>query len=169
MKAAQISKAGGDWELVERDVPQPGAGQVRVKVEACGICHSDVLVKDGVWPGLQYPRVPGHEVAGRIDALGENVTAWTVGQRVGIGWHGYHCFVCEPCRRGDFAMCVNRKVTGIDFDGGYAEYMIAPRLMISENTLIVSGSGEKYPLDRVAEAYEQMHSGKVRFRVVLTT
>ncbi|HKP13111.1 MAG TPA: alcohol dehydrogenase [Blastocatellia bacterium] len=126
MKAAQISKAGGDWELVERDLPEPGAAQVRVKVEACGICHSDVLVKDGLWPGLQYPRVPGHEVAGRIDTVGDGVTDWSEGQRVGVGWHGGHCFKCEPCRRGDFAMCVNRKVTGIDFDGGYAEYLIAP-------------------------------------------
>ena len=126
MKAAQISKAGGDWELIERAIPEPGAGQVRVKVEACGICHSDALVKEGLWPGLQYPRVPGHEIAGRIDALGDNVTPWQKGQRVGVGWHGGHCFVCEQCRRGDFAMCVNRKVTGIDFDGGYAEYMIAP-------------------------------------------
>lgn len=126
MKVAQISKAGGDWELIERDIPEPQPGQVRVKVEACGICHSDVLVKEGLWPGLQYPRVPGHEVAGRIDAAGDNVTAWKPGQRVGVGWHGGHCFVCEQCRRGDFAMCVNRKVTGIDFDGGYAEYMIAP-------------------------------------------
>ena len=126
MKAAQISKAGGAWELVERDIAEPGVGEVRVKVEACGICHSDALVKDGIWPGLQYPRVPGHEIAGRIDALGDNVTAWHQGQRVGVGWHGGHCFVCEQCRRGDFAMCVNRKVTGIDFDGGYAEYMIAP-------------------------------------------
>jgi len=126
MKVAQISKAKGDWELVERDIPEPGAGQVRVKIDACGICHSDSLVKEGLWPGLQYPRVPGHEVAGRIDAVGEDVTAWKTGQRVGVGWHGGHCFVCEPCRRGDFAMCINRKVTGIDFDGGYAEYMIAP-------------------------------------------
>src|SRR3989441_5350986 len=126
MKAAQISKPGGDWELIERDVPDPGAGQVRVKVEACGICHSDALVKEGLWPGLQYPRVPGHEIAGRVDAVDANVTSWAVGQRVGVGWHGGHCFVCEQCRRGDFAMCVNRKVTGIDFDGGYAEYMIAP-------------------------------------------
>ena len=126
MKAAQISSEGGDWELVERDVPEPGAGQVRVKVEACGICHSDALVKEGLWPGLQYPRVPGHEIAGRVDAVGDDVTAWSNGQRVGVGWHGGHDFVCEQCRRGDFAMCVNRKVTGIDFDGGYAEYMIAP-------------------------------------------
>jgi D-arabinose 1-dehydrogenase-like Zn-dependent alcohol dehydrogenase len=126
MKAAQISKAGGDWEVVERDIPEPGVGQARVKVEACGICHSDALVKEGFWPGLQYPRVPGHEIAGRIDALGDNVSAWQKGQRVGVGWHGGHCFVCAQCRRGDFAMCVNRKVTGIDFDGGYAEYLIAP-------------------------------------------
>jgi len=126
MKAAQISKAGGDWELVERDIPEPGVGQVRVKVEACGICHSEALVKEGLWPGLQYPRIPGHEIAGRIDALGDNVTSWQKDQRVGVGWHGGHCFVCEQCRRGDFAMCVNRKVTGVDFDGGYAEYMIAP-------------------------------------------
>jgi len=126
MKAAQISKPGGDWELVERAIPEPAAGQVRVKVEACGVCHSDVLVKDGGWPGLQYPRVPGHEVAGRIDALGSGVQGWEQGQRVGVGWHGGHCFHCDPCRRGDFTMCINRKVTGVDFDGGYAEYMIAP-------------------------------------------
>src|SRR5947207_13670432 len=126
MNAAQISNPGGDWELIERDGPAPSNGEVRVKGEACGICHSDSLVKEGLWPGLQYPRVPGHEIAGRIDAVGENVTAWTKGQRVGVGWHGGHCFVCEQCRRGDFAMCVNRKVTGIDFDGGYGEYMIAP-------------------------------------------
>src|SRR4030095_13286072 len=126
MKAAQISKPRGEWELVERVIPEPRAGHVRVKVEACGICHSDVLVKEGLWPGLQYPRVPGHEVAGHIDAVGDNVSAWRPGQRVGVGWHGGHCFVCAQCRRGDFAMCVNRKVTGVDFDGGYAEYMIAP-------------------------------------------
>ena len=125
MKTAQISTPGGDWELVERDIPEPGPGHVRVKVEACGICHSDVLVKEGLWP-VQYPRVPGHEIAGRIDAIGTNVAEWKQGQRVGVGWHGGHCFHCEQCRRGDFAMCVNRKVTGIDFDGGYAEYMIAP-------------------------------------------
>src|SRR5256714_11785736 len=126
MKAAQISKPGGDFELVERDIPEPGPGQVRVKVDACGICHSDVLVKEGLWPGLEYPRIPGHEIAGRIDALGADVTAWKKGQRVGVGWHGGHDFVCDECRRGDFAMCINRKVTGFDFDGGYAEYMVAP-------------------------------------------
>src|SRR6266542_6765733 len=125
MKAARITKPGGDWELVEREIPEPSPGQVRVKVKACGICHSDVFVKEGLWPGLQYPRVPGHEVAGRIDAVGANVKEWKKGQRVGVGWHGGHCFACEQCRRGDFAMCVNRKVTGFDFDGGYAEYLIA--------------------------------------------
>jgi D-arabinose 1-dehydrogenase-like Zn-dependent alcohol dehydrogenase len=126
MKAAQISKAGGDFELVERDIPQPGDSEVRVRVEACGICHSDALVKEGLWPGLRYPRVPGHEIAGKIDAIGNGVSSWKKGQRVGVGWHGGHDFVCDECRRGDFAMCANRKVTGIDFDGGYAEYMIAP-------------------------------------------
>jgi len=131
MKAAQISKAGGDWELVERDVPEPGPDQVRVKVEACGICHSDALVKEGLWPGLQYPRVPGHEIAGRVDAVGANVASWAIGQRVGVGWHGGHCFVCEQCRRGDFAMCINRKVTGIDFDGGYATHVIVPAVALA--------------------------------------
>ena len=126
MKAAQIGKAGGDFELVEREIPEPGPGQVRVKVDACGICHSDELVKEGLWPGLQYPRVPGHEVAGRVDALGQGIGAWKHGDRVGVGWHGGHDFVCDPCRRGDFTMCLNRKVTGIDYDGGYAEYVIAP-------------------------------------------
>lgn len=131
MTAAQITKPGGDFELVERSIPSPGRHQVRVKVQACGICHSDVLVKDGIWPGLQYPRVPGHEIAGTIDSLGDDVVRWQQGQRVGIGWHGGHCFVCEPCRRGDFTMCVKRKVTGIDFDGGYAEYVIAPAAAIA--------------------------------------
>jgi len=126
MKAVQISKAGGDFEVVGRPIPEPGRGQVRIKVEACGICHSDVLVKEGLWPGLQYPRVPGHEIAGRIDKVGEDVTQWKAGQRVGVGWHGGHCFICDPCRRGDFINCTNEKITAITFDGGYQEYMIAP-------------------------------------------
>src|SRR5882757_9855768 len=126
MKAAQISKAGGDFELVERDIPQPGAGQVRVKVEACGICHSDSLVKEGYWPGIQYPRVPGHEVAGVIDDLGSGVVDWKKGQRVGVGWHGGQDGTCIACRRGDFANCLNLKTPGISYDGGYQEYMIAP-------------------------------------------
>ncbi len=126
MKAVQISKPGGNFEIVERPIPEPGRGQVRIKVEACGICHSDALVKEGYWPGIQYPRVPGHEIAGRIDKVGSDVTQWKPGQRVGVGWHGGHCFVCDPCRRGDFIHCKFEKITAIHFDGGYAEYMIAP-------------------------------------------
>src|ERR1700692_3954878 len=126
MKAVQISKPGGNFEIVERPIPQPGRGQVRIRVEACGICHSDALVKEGLWPGIQYPRVPGHEIAGRIDAIGPNVTLWKSGQRVGGGWPGGHCFQCDPCRRGDFVLCQNEKITAITFDGGYAEYMVAP-------------------------------------------
>jgi D-arabinose 1-dehydrogenase-like Zn-dependent alcohol dehydrogenase len=126
MKAVQVGKPGGNFEVVDRPIPEPGRGQIRIKVEACGICHSDVVVKEGLWPGLQYPRIPGHEVAGHIDAVGADVTNWKVGQRVGVGWHGGHCFVCEPCRRGDFIVCRFEKITAISFDGGYAEYMIAP-------------------------------------------
>lgn len=126
MKAVQISKPGGNFEVVERPIPEPQRGQVRIKVEACGICHSDALVKEGYWPGIQYPRVPGHEIAGRIDKVGPDMTQWKTGQRVGVGWHGGHCFVCDPCRRGDFINCKVEKITAIDFDGGYAEYMIAP-------------------------------------------
>lgn len=126
MKAVQISKPGGNFEVVDRPIPQPARGQVRIKVEACGICHSDALVKEGHWPGIQYPRVPGHEIAGRIDAVGADVTKWKPGQRVGVGWHGGHCFTCEPCRRGDFVNCQNQKITAIHFDGGYQEYMLVP-------------------------------------------
>jgi D-arabinose 1-dehydrogenase-like Zn-dependent alcohol dehydrogenase len=126
MKAVQVSKPGGDFELVDRPIPEPGRNQVRIKVEACGVCHSDVLVKEGGLPGLQYPRVPGHEIAGRIDAVGADVIQWKQGQRVGVGWHGGHCFICDPCRRGDFINCTSEKITGIHFDGGYQEYMIAP-------------------------------------------
>jgi len=122
MKAVQ---AGGNFEIVERPTPEPGRGQVRIKVEACGICHSDALVKEGMWPGIKYPRVPGHEIAGRIDAVGADVTLWKPGQRVGVGWHGGHCFECDPCRRGDFINCRFEKITAIDFDGGYQEYTIA--------------------------------------------
>jgi D-arabinose 1-dehydrogenase-like Zn-dependent alcohol dehydrogenase len=126
MKAVQVGKAGGNFEIVERPIPEPGRAQVRIKVEACGICHSDVLVKEGLWPGLQYPRVPGHEIAGRIDAVGADVTQWKPGQRVGVGWHGGHCFVCDSCRRGDFVLCQVEKITAIHFDGGYAEYIVVP-------------------------------------------
>jgi D-arabinose 1-dehydrogenase-like Zn-dependent alcohol dehydrogenase len=126
MKAAQIAKAGGDFELVEREIPKPGAGQVRIKVQACGVCHSDVLTKEGAWPGIQYPRVPGHEVAGIIDELGAGVSAWKKGQRVGVGWHGGQDGTCPSCRRGDFRNCQNLKISGISYDGGYQEYMVAP-------------------------------------------
>ena len=126
MKVAQIPKAGADFQIVERDVPQPASGQVRIRVLACGVCHSDVLAKEGGWPGLVYPRVPGHEVAGVIDEAGTGVTTWAKGQRVGVGWHGGHDGTCIACRRGDFINCANVKVTGFSYDGGYAEYMIAP-------------------------------------------
>ena len=126
MKAVQVPKAGGNFELVERNIPDPARNQVRIKVEACGICHSDALVKEGHWPGIQYPRVPGHEIAGRIDAVGADVPNWKPGQRVGVGWHGGHCFVCEPCRRGNFVNCKFEKITGISQDGGYAEYVVVP-------------------------------------------
>lgn len=126
MRAVQIPRPGGPFELVERDIPEPGPGSVRIKVEACGICHSDSLVKEGHWPGIQYPRVPGHEVAGVIDAVGAGVAEWKSGQRVGVGWYGGHCDHCESCRRGDFITCRNGKICGISYDGGYADYMIAP-------------------------------------------
>jgi D-arabinose 1-dehydrogenase-like Zn-dependent alcohol dehydrogenase len=126
MKAVQVGKPGGNFEIVERNIPDPARNQVRIKVEACGICHSDVLVKEGMWPGIQYPRVPGHEIAGRIDAVGSDVTNWKPGQRVGVGWHGGHDFTCNACRRGDFIHCQNEKITGISYDGGYQEYMVVP-------------------------------------------
>jgi len=126
MKAAQISKPGAAFEIVEREVPQPEAGQVRIKVQACGVCHSDLLVKEGLFPWIQYPRVPGHEVAGIIEEVGPGVSAWKAGQRVGVGWHGGHDGTCRECRRGDFRNCRNVKVTGVSYDGGYQQYMVSP-------------------------------------------
>src|ERR1700720_1946987 len=126
MKAAQIPKAGADFEIVEREIPKPGAGEVLIKVQACGVCHSDLFTKEGAWPGIQYPRVPGHEVAGLIDELGEGVSGWTKGQRAGVGWHGGHDGTCLQCRRGDFRNCQNLQVPGISYDGGYQQYMLAP-------------------------------------------
>jgi len=126
MKVAQVPKAGGDFEIVEREIPTPNAGQVRIRVQACGICFSDHLTKDGHWPGLQYPRVPGHEVAGVIDDVGPGVTSWKRGERVGVGWHGGQDNTCSSCRAGDFANCENGLVTGLSYDGGYQEYMLAP-------------------------------------------
>jgi D-arabinose 1-dehydrogenase-like Zn-dependent alcohol dehydrogenase len=126
MKVAQISKPGADFEIIERATPKPGMGQVRIKVQACGICHSDVLTKEGLWPGIQYPRVPGHEVVGIIDELGELVSEWKTGQRVGVGWHGGQDGTCLSCKRGDFRNCRNLKIPGISYDGGYQQYMVAP-------------------------------------------
>jgi D-arabinose 1-dehydrogenase-like Zn-dependent alcohol dehydrogenase len=126
MKVAQVPKPGADFEIVERDIPKPGARQVRIKVQACGVCHSDVLTKEGLWPGIQYPRIPGHEVAGVVDEVGVGVSEWTKGQRVGVGWHGGHDGTCRECRRGDFRNCRNAKVCGISYDGGYEQYMVAP-------------------------------------------
>jgi len=126
MKAAQIPRAGGDFEIVEREIPNPDAGQVRIKVQACGICHSDVLTKEGLWPGIQYPRVPGHEVAGIVDEVGAGVSEWKKGQRVGVGWHGGQDNTCLQCRRGDFRNCRNLKIPGISYDGGYQQFMVVP-------------------------------------------
>lgn len=126
MRAVQVSRPGGPLEVVQREIPQPQAAQIRIKVQACGVCHSDMLTKEGLYPGLIYPRVPGHEVAGVVDALGSGVTGFSVGQRVGVGWHGGYCGVCDPCRHGNFFACVTGQVTGITYDGGYSDYMIAP-------------------------------------------
>ena len=126
MKVAQVPRAGADFQVVEREIPDPGAGQVRIKVQACGICHSDVLTKEGLWPGIQYPRAPGHEVAGIIDEAGAGVSEWKKGQRVGVGWHGGQDNTCPACRRGDFRNCRNVQIPGISYDGGYQQYMVAP-------------------------------------------
>ena len=126
MKVALISKPGAGFQIIEREIPEPGFGQVRIKVQACGVCHSDLFVKEGPWPGLEYPRVPGHEVAGLIDEVGPGVSAWKKGQRVGVGWHGGQDNTCVECRRGRFLYCRNPKVAGISYDGGYQQYMLAP-------------------------------------------
>jgi len=125
-RAMQVPSPKGAFELVQKEFPEPGPGQVRIRVHACGVCHSDSLTKEGLWPGLQFPRVPGHEVAGVVDAVGANVPLFKAGQRVGLGWHGGHCNFCPPCRRGDFVLCENGPISGINFDGGYADYVIAP-------------------------------------------
>jgi D-arabinose 1-dehydrogenase-like Zn-dependent alcohol dehydrogenase len=132
MKVAQVSSPGGPFQIVERPIPEPPANWVRIKVQACGVCHSDSLTKEGYWPGIQFPRVPGHEVIGVVDAVGEGVPQWKPGQRVGVGWHGGNCGYCDNCRRGDFFACsVDLKITGISFDGGYGEYMIAPAIALA--------------------------------------
>jgi D-arabinose 1-dehydrogenase-like Zn-dependent alcohol dehydrogenase len=126
MKAVQVPKPGADFEVVEREIPEPGAGQVRIRVQACGVCHSDVFTKDGTYPGISYPRVPGHEIAGVIDQAGPGVKEWKKGERVGVGWHGGQDGTCLQCRRGDFVNCANLKICGISYDGGYQEFMVAP-------------------------------------------
>jgi len=132
MRVVQVAAPNAALELVEREIPPPGPGSVRVKVEACGICHSDSFTKLGLWPGIQYPRVPGHEIAGIVDAIGAGVAGWTPGQRVGVGWHGGHCGYCDSCRRGDFVTCqVAPQVPGITFDGGYADYVIVPAVALA--------------------------------------
>ncbi len=127
MRVVQVGKPGGTFEVAERPIPEPVAGQVLLKVEACGICHSDQIAKEGTWPGIAYPRVPGHEVAGRIEATGDGVSAWQAGERVGVGWHGGHCFACSACRAGDFIGCDHAQIAGLTLDGGYAEFMTAPQ------------------------------------------
>lgn len=145
MKAAQIKEKGGDFILVDLNNPTPKENEVLIKVEACGICHSDAFVKDGTFPGVVYPRVPGHEVVGVVEKTGENVSMWKIGQRVGVGWHGGHCFQCEPCRRGNFINCRNAKISGISYDGGYAEYMCAPQEAVASIPKELS-SAEAAPL-----------------------
>ena len=125
-RAMQVPAAGGAFQLVTREFSDPAPGQVRIRVQACGVCHSDSLTKEGQWPGLQFPRVPGHEIAGVLDAVAPDVPVFKVGQRVGLGWHGGHCNYCSPCRRGDFILCENQPISGISYDGGYADYVLAP-------------------------------------------
>ncbi|WP_263355519.1 alcohol dehydrogenase [Acidicapsa ligni] len=125
-RAFQVTAAGGPFELIQRVFPEPGPGHVRIRVQACGVCHSDTVTKFGAFPGISYPRVPGHEVAGVIDEIGADVPVFKIGQRVGLGWHGGHCNYCNPCRRGDFILCENQQIAGVSYDGGYADYVIAP-------------------------------------------
>ncbi len=125
MKAIQVSSPGNDFELVHKEVPKPKEDEVLIKVEACGVCHGDAIVKEGLFPGLQYPRTPGHEVVGIIDQLGSKTKYWKVGERVGVGWLGGHCFQCPACRSGEFGACEESLTTGITTDGGYAEFMVA--------------------------------------------
>ncbi len=127
MRVVQVPRAKGAFEIVEREIPEATPGTVRIKVQACGVCHSDSITKEGLMPGIQYPRVPGHEVIGIVDAVGQGVARWKAGQRVGVGWHGGHCGYCDPCSRGDFFACqTSTQISGVTFDGGYADYMVAP-------------------------------------------
>ena len=140
MRAVQVARPGGPLELVERNIPEPAAGAVRVKVQACGVCHSDSVTKEGLFPNITYPRVPGHEVIGILDAVGPDVRGWSTGQRVGVGWHGGNCGYCDACRRGDaFACETETLVTGVTSDGGYADYMIAPATALAMPMPSISG------------------------------
>jgi D-arabinose 1-dehydrogenase-like Zn-dependent alcohol dehydrogenase len=141
MRAVQVPRPKGPLEIVEREIPEPSEGTVRIKVQACGICHSDSVTKDGLFPGIEYPRVPGHEVIGIIDAVGPEVKGWKVGQRAGVGWNGGYCGYCNSCRHGDFFACLtSTQVAGVTRDGGYAEYMIAP----AEAVALVPGSFRRW-------------------------
>ena len=143
MKAMVVRSAGKGFTPEERPVPEPGRGEVRIRVHACGVCFSDHLVADGVWPGLQLPRIPGHEIAGEIDAIGEGVSRFSLGDRVGLGWHGGHDGTCDPCLRGQFVQCVSRKVTGITVDGGYAEQVVAPAVAVARIPAELPASGAR--------------------------
>jgi D-arabinose 1-dehydrogenase-like Zn-dependent alcohol dehydrogenase len=144
MRVVQVDRPQGPLQLTEREIPEPGAGSVRIKIEACGICHGDSLTKEGHWPGIQYPRVPGHEVAGIIDAVGAGVAGWTPGQRVGVGWHGGHCGYCDSCRRGEFLTCrIAPQIPGITWDGGYADYMVAPSGALALQGAVSSGAHDR--------------------------
>jgi D-arabinose 1-dehydrogenase-like Zn-dependent alcohol dehydrogenase len=145
MRVAQVSRPKGPFEIVERPIPEPGAGTVRIKVRACGVCHSDSVVKEGLFPGIQYPRVPGHEVAGVIDKVGPGAPGWQVGDEVGVGWNGGYCGWCDPCRRGEFFACVRGQTTGVSYDGGYAEYLVAPASAVARMPAGLK-AGEAAPL-----------------------
>ena len=132
MRAVQVARPGGPFEVVERDIPDPGPRSVRINVQSCGVCHSDSFTKERGWPGIRYPRIPGHEICGVIDAVGNDVVGWGAGDKVGVGWHGGHCGHCNSCRRGDFVTClVAPQVPGITYDGGYGDYVIAPAVALA--------------------------------------
>ncbi len=162
MKAVQVPKAGADFKIVEIDKPTPKENEVLIKVEACGICHSDNFVKQGGFPGLEYPRVPGHEVVGIVENVGKDVKNWKKGQRVGVGWHGGHCFTCEPCRRGNFINCENAKVCGISYDGGYAEYMCAPQEAVASIPKELSSEEAAPLLCAGITVYNAMRNSNIR-------
>ncbi|CAM3383219.1 alcohol dehydrogenase [Aequorivita lipolytica] len=162
MKAVQVPKAGADFKIVEMDKPTPKDNEVLIKVEACGICHSDNFVKEGGFPGLEYPRVPGHEVVGIVEKAGKDVKNWKKGQRVGVGWHGGHCFTCEPCRRGNFINCENAKVAGISYDGGYAEYMCAPQEAVANIPKELSSEEAAPLLCAGITVYNAMRNSNIR-------